>query len=196
MTFAQQASPWRGYINQLTYGIDLAQQVEDEVIQRRADSLVAQRIFSDPVERYYEAAKAALGSGEQLAEDGHQDGVVKDFLARLLRKLDEQHPWPVPPFRTLENDHWSDVESAPVIGRIPLTRKSVEERLSRIFRPVQGSRGEQFDVLVLRLRSGDLVGLIAPVSFSERGVSVRAYGDQSSILASIREFTGLDVETE
>lgn len=196
MTSAQQASPWRGYINQLTYGMNLAQRVDDDVVRHLADSLIEQRSFGRPVEQYYEAVTAALASRERLAEDDDQDEVLQDFLVRLVRELDERHPWQAPPFRALDNNHWPDVGTAPVIGHIPLSRMSVGERLSAVFRPVQGGTGEPFDALVLGLRSGEIVGLAAPASFTERGVSVRAHGDPSSVMASIRELTGLPVEAD
>ena len=195
MESTQQPPPWRGYVNQLTYGLDLGRHVDDEVVTRLVDALVQQRSFRHPVETYHDAATAALASGEPIARGAREDEVVRDLLARLVRELDERRPWADPPFRTLGVEQWPRLATAPVIGRIPLSRMTVGERLCGIFEPVPAASGEQVDVLVLRLRSGEQVGLVAPASFTERGVIVRAHGDSRPTVAAIRELTGLDVET-
>lgn len=194
MGSAQQASPWRGYVNQLTYGLDLSHQQNDEVVTRLADALIEQRSFKHPVASYHEAATAALASGEAIAQGAHEDEVARDLLSRVVLELDERRPWADPPFRTLGSDQWADLATAPVVGRIPLSRVLVGERLCGVFAPAPAGSGEQGDVLILRMRSGEQVGLVAPASFTERGVVVRAHGDSQSTVAAVLELTGLDVE--
>ncbi len=72
-----------------------------------ADELVRQWFFVSPVEDYYQAVVAALKSGERVAFHPEQDEeAVRDFLARMLRALDERRPWPVPPFVELDPSDW------------------------------------------------------------------------------------------
>jgi hypothetical protein len=73
MESTQQASSWRGYVNQLTYGLNLRHRVDGEVVTRIADALIEQRSFKHPVSTYHEAATAALTSGEPIVQGNHED---------------------------------------------------------------------------------------------------------------------------
>jgi len=196
MESAQQVSPWRGYVNQLTYGLDLKRRVDDEAVSWLADALIEQRIFGHRVETYYEAATAALASGESTAQEVGEEDAARDLLARLLRELDSRRPWPEPPYRTHGSDQWANLATAPVIGHIPMQRRRVEAQLNGVFRSMPAAGGGQIDVLVVSLRSGELVGLVAPESFTERSVTVCAHGDPRTTATAIREYTGLDIAVD
>jgi hypothetical protein len=187
----QSRAPWRGYVNQLTYGLDLGGPVADEVVKGIADALIRQRSYLHAVPTYYDAATAALASSVPTAQGPGEDATVRDFLTRLLRALDARRPWPEPLFRRLGSGQWTSLADAPVIGRIPLSRLSVGNRLNGIFEPVDVD-GKNINVFILRLRSGEVVGLVAGDSFTEPGVLVRAQGDQQVVLDALRAFTGLE----
>lgn len=86
--------PWFGYINQLTYGIDLRSRVGNPILTHLADSIVQQHGFRDPVADYYYAALAALRPGQDFALVAHDDEeVLRDLLMRLVQALDERRPW-------------------------------------------------------------------------------------------------------
>lgn len=94
---AEVEAVWRGYLVQITGGIDLTTPVGDDVVQRIAEQVVQQRVSADPAERYYDAAVTALRSGQQLAVNDDQDeDVVRDLLRRVLAGLDDHRPWPEP----------------------------------------------------------------------------------------------------
>lgn len=171
------APPGQGFINHLVHGLDVERPVDESVITRLAEALIEQRSFKHPVQTYYQAAMAALASGQPTGGTGEPE-VVRDLLARLVDELDARRPWAEPPYRTLDRNHWGALEAAPVIGHIPLSRLAVSERLYGIFEPVV--EGGRDDVLVVRLRTGGLIGLVAPASFTDRGVTVRGYRDRSS----------------
>jgi len=97
--------------------------------------------------------------------------------------------------RSFSSDRWTELATAPTIGRIRLSRLSVGEHLNGLFEPVPGTGDQPVNVLVLRLGSGEQVALVAPESFTEPRVTVRAHGDGPSTRDALREFTGLDIET-
>jgi hypothetical protein len=198
MTSTQPTSWWRGYVNQMTYGLDPRHRVENADVAWIADDMIAQRTFTDPVTRYYEAATAALESGGQIANQGEDEAEeegVRDFLVRLVQALDERRPWPEPPFYTGDQNDWSDLRDAPAIARIPHSQLDVEGRLNRTFFRVGPGDDDQTRVLILRLLTGQVVALLAPYSFSEPGVELLANTDKESTITAFRELTGLDVES-
>ncbi|GAA4523813.1 hypothetical protein [Amycolatopsis samaneae] len=186
------AFPWRGYVNQLTYAVDLTHQVEDGFVAALADDLVHQRTFTQPVADYHRAVDAALASGETIAFGDEQDeAVTRDFLARFKQVLDDRRPWPEPRFRQEEPDTWPAMRDAPVLARIPLSVRQVQERLNRMFDTVTGGDGE-VDVLILRLRTGQVVALAHKHASGPLGVDLVARTDPASTLAAFHELTGIE----
>lgn len=184
----------RGRINELTYGWDLRRWVDDAVVTRIADELIRQRFFISPVESYYEAAAAALESGARVTEHKEDnEEVARDLLIRLLQALDARRPWPEHPFATLGAEDWPALRDAPAIARIPLSQRDVQHRLHRIFSEIPPGIGE-VRVLVLRLRTGQVVALLARPPFTEPGIDLLAHADPASTVAAFRELTGIDVE--
>lgn len=189
-------APWHGYVNQIIYGLDLRTPADDEVVERIAAELFRQRIFASPVERYYDAAVACLRSDERIAFDDERqdDSNVRDLLARLVLRLDEQRPWPVHPFYEVnpsEWSQWSDLLDAPAIARVPLSPREISARLHRVFRAIQVD-GAAVHVMVLRLRTGQLVVLRSIAGYTRPGVDLLAHTDAGSTAAAFRELTGLD----
>jgi hypothetical protein len=187
------ASPWRGYTNQIVYGTELQSPIDDHLLNRLADELIRQRYFRDPVENYYKAAVDALQSGEDIRLDDSQDeGAVRDLLTRLLVVLDERRPWPEPPFRALPVEEWRAVEAAPKIGQIPVRPVEVQGRLYRSFAHYE-SGGQELRVLVLRLRSGQILGLRV-ASLSQPNVDVYSPSDPEEVRAALKELMGLELQ--
>lgn len=184
---------WRGYINQITHGTTLSHRVDDSLVARLADELIRQRYFTLPVDEYYSAVLAALESGERLALTGDQDEeVTRDLLNRLLPSLDERRPWPEPPFHESDSGRWPEFRDAPIIGRISMTERRIGERLNRIFseRPTGG----KVRVLILQLRTGQEVALLASPPFNEPGVDLLARTDPVSTTAAFHALTGIRPE--
>jgi hypothetical protein len=186
-------TPWRGFVSRITYGTDLRAPVDDSSVIRLADELIRQGYFKDPVEAYYQATVDGLRSGESLRFDDRQDeGAVRDLLTRLLRTLDERRPWPEPPFKSLPVDEWLTLQDAPVIGRIPRHPRDVQAHLQRRF-SAPGTDGQEKRVIVLRLRSGQKVGLRAS-SWREPSVDLYSKADPEATRKAFRDLTGLDVQ--
>jgi hypothetical protein len=185
---------WRGPVNAILYGIDLDSPVDAAEVSRRAGELIQQRIFTDSVEDYYEAASAALASGEQIGYEPGEQAAARDFLTRLVAELDARRPWPEPPFRQVDSAGWPALREAPVVARLQLSRMQVEERLSRLFdkHPPDGSK---WPILLLRLRSGETVALQAPGGFTEPGVALRAATSRpNELLEEFGNLTGIRSE--
>jgi hypothetical protein len=193
MASERAASPWRGYIVQITYGTKLHSPADDSLVSRLADEIVRQRYFNDPVEDYYRAVVEGLRSGESLRfDDTQNEAVVRDLLERLIPALDERKPWPEPRFRSLPIEEWSTLQDAPVLGRIPMHVMAVQAHLHRIFSE-RGPDGPDSQVLVLRLRTGQKVGLRTGSSDS-RDVELCSVDDPATTRAAFHELTGLDVQ--
>jgi hypothetical protein len=185
---------WRGLVNQVTYGVDLANAVDDDTVARVADALVAQRVYPHPVPEYHDAVVAALSSTERVApEDGGDDRLAREFLTRLLQQLDERRPWPDSAFAQLDVSSWPEVASAPVVGRVPWRRREVGARLNRAFADIDDG-GSPVKAMILRLRTGHVVGLRMSAQAREPGAAVLSHDDAPATLAALRELTGMPVE--
>ncbi|WP_252442280.1 hypothetical protein [Pseudonocardia humida] len=194
MTPTQPVSPWRGYVHQLTYGADLTGPLDDDAVERIVEGVLRQRVFTQPIEAYYEAASAALASGEHLADLPNQDdAAVRDALIRIVDRLDARRPWPVPPFQQQGVEEWGALAGAPVIGRIPLSQMQVRRTLNRLFDTVEHGGGE-LKVLVLRLRTGQLVALRSTGAFTAPGVDLLSGAEPGSTAADFTELTGMPLE--
>ncbi|MFJ8913018.1 hypothetical protein [Amycolatopsis sp. NPDC102389] len=185
--------PWRGYVNQLTYAADLRHRVDDEFVGRVADELIRQRFFTLPVADYHRAATEALGSGERIAGEPDDEDATRDFLARLVRALDDRGPWPEPPYSTSGTGEWAALRAAPVIARVPLTEREIGATLNRVFAQEPPGAGD-VRVLILRLRTGQRVALRASRPFTEPGVDLVTYDDPASTVAAFGELTGIEAE--
>ncbi|WP_214407020.1 hypothetical protein [Pseudonocardia lacus] len=194
MTPTQPVTPWRGYVHQLTYGADLSERVGDDAIDRIVEAVLAQRVFTQPAETYYDAACAALASGERLADLPDQDeAAVRDALIRIVEGLDARRPWPVPPFHQLPAGGWADLAAAPVIGRIPRSQMQVRRTLNRLFDTV-GQGADETKVLLLELRTGQRVALRSTGAFTAPGVDLLTRAEPGSTAADFTELTGLPLE--
>jgi hypothetical protein len=194
MTSAQPATPWRPLVQQLAYAVDLGSPHDDRTIDQLADAVIRQRVFSSPIAAYYDAAVAALRSGERLAEFGDQDEAgVRDVLSRLVDRLDARRPWPVPAIQRQDPTRWTELTGAPVIARTPASEAQVRRKLNRSFDTV-GTAPDQSKILVLELRTGQLVGLRPTGGFADPGVELVAHTDPATTAADFAELTGLELE--
>lgn len=208
---------WRGYVNTLIYGLDLTRPPDDTVVTELVDELIAQQVFNEPVEEFYRAAVAALASEVDLATFEYtSDAAVRVLLDRAVTLLDERRPWPEPPFYSFHPPQWSELlGEAPLIGRVALGRRQLEERLNRPFtrvtlplephatvdNPPDGMADgdtdpdpRKVDILILRLRGGHLIGLKIDPANPEEVTDVHAGGGSTTTVAALRELAGIDVQ--
>jgi hypothetical protein len=115
------------------------------------------------VEEQYEKIVAVLNAqswDDDLFWQPHGEATIRDFLRRLVARLDALRPWQEPPVRSLGFDRWNEFKHGTLLAHVRLGPPS-QDVLNARLRPVpgdpEGSRGD-----VLRLRSGDEVALMAP----------------------------------
>lgn len=192
MASTQPTTSWRGYVNQLTYGADLRERLDGAAVDRIVDAVLLQRVFTAPVETYYEAGVDALRSGQPLAALPDQDeDATRDALRRIVERLDERRPWPVHPYSQQDVGEWPALAGAPVIGQVSQSEMAVRRKLNRLFDSA-GPDGPK--VMILRLRTGELVALRATGGFTTPGLDLLAHSAASQTLDNFRDLTGLDVE--
>lgn len=194
MDLTEQDRTRRGLNRQILYGADLREPDPDRQAGRLADEVLRQRVFTHRAEDYYRAARDELGSGRSLV-DGPDDvrEASRRLLAAFVRALDERRPWPEPAFEQLDAVRWTHLRDAPVVARLALSQLEVRRKLSRLF-DTAGADTAPAKVLVLRLRTGQEVALVAPMSVTERGVDLRSHGPVGDTLRDFAELTGIAVE--
>lgn len=194
MVSAVSTDPWRGYLNQVTHNADLRGPLDDDAVERIVDELLRQRVFTSPVGHYYAAAVAGLRSGKRLSSFEDQDeDATRDAVTRIVQGLDERRPWPVAPFYQQEPSGWDRLAGAPVIARVPLSQREVRYRLNRGFDSV-GAAGDEAKVMILQLRTGQLVALRSTASFTAPGMDLLAHADLAATVRDFAELTGLVTE--
>ena len=186
--------PWRGYVNTITYDVDLSSKVDEQLVDRIVNALIEQRFFSGPVDEYYQAMVSALDSDATIALDDQDEEATRDLLTRLVHGLDHRKPWPVHPFYCEDRSEWTDFEDTPLIGRTLTSAMSIVSKLNRSFSSVKAS-SVQLEIMILRLRSGETVVLRStPDDFAKAGVDILSRSDPAATLAALRELTGIEAE--
>lgn len=181
---------WRGAVNEVLYGINLSEGRTSGIPERVALAVLEQRIFTRPIRTYYDAVGAALASAGPVVRDPEHDAVARSFLLAFIRELDERAPWPEPPFQQLHDDGGSTASAAPVIARLDLSQMEVGEYVNRIFTGTTNAAGS-VGVLVLRLRTGEQVTLVAPNSMTQRGIDLHSDAEPVSTLRHFTDLTGI-----
>jgi hypothetical protein len=181
---------WRGVNGGVLYSVQFARELDDTVVDRIARWLLSQPLWDLTQQQEYDALAEALRSDAQLTEfipEPHTEEAYRDFLRRLLARLDAARPWPELPFQVLSTSHWADFADATAAARIGLSVKNIHERLHR-FPAKLTVAGTDRELLMLRLRSGDEVALVTPWWPGSADTVVLQRGDASSPEQVIAEF--------
>ena len=185
---------WRGYVNQLLYGLDINEPIPEEVVGRVIDLLIVGRGYTGTVEEFHQAIKTALASGSRIrSASEHEDVLARNYLNRLMRTLEARYPWPVPAFARLE---WSADRDAGarVVGWIQHVMSYIEDQLNLQFTEPESDDSGEFR-MVLRLRSGRVVVLRAAEPLWRPGVELCAWDEPDAVRFEFHELTGLEVDS-
>lgn len=149
-----------GVSNGILYGLIFAEDLDDDRVVYVANGIVDEPAGYLTTEETYAEIADALASDETLTEGipghSHSEMDFRDFLARVVRRLDEMRPWPERPFQVLNPLSWDDPDSARLVARVKVSVLNLEPRLHGTFR----RSGDGRRVLTLRLLSGVEVALV------------------------------------
>ncbi|MFE9446344.1 hypothetical protein ACFYO2_47385 [Streptomyces sp. NPDC006602] len=152
-----------GVVVAILYCLQFSRELSDEEVERIARMILERPIYDLTVEEQYagiEAALAAVAWEEDLSWQPHAEPSIRDFLRRLLERLDALRPWQEPPFRSLGFGRWEEYKRGVRLAHVRLYSPSQDQLHARL-RTVPGDE-DRLRGLVLRLRSGDEVALVAP----------------------------------
>lgn len=190
---------WRRLVWSLLYTVQFNEILDDDLARWRAGGLVLEPFSGFTREEEYEALQEALRSDASLAEElmdspvPHTEEEVRDFLRRVLERMDALRPWPELPFLTLRNESW-DLGACRPLARLHMDWLEAGHRLGTTFY----GRAEDGSWLPMRLNSGDEVAMVAPWWEGSRDVAVLARPgtdrEPEEILAAFLHVTGFAPE--
>ncbi|MEU5596444.1 hypothetical protein [Streptomyces sp. NPDC020298] len=153
---------WRGVVSGVAYCLIFDRVLDDAVVERVTGLLLRQPLYRLEPEEQYRALLQAVESGTDLASplaEQHSGEDLRDFLRRVLARMDALRPWSVPPYLRLDGHRFpEEFSGARTIARIAVDRNHIGARIGW-WDTVQQDGGE-WDVLLLRLASGDEVALV------------------------------------
>ncbi|UGT59975.1 hypothetical protein [Nocardia asteroides] len=152
---------WSGVVDTIFYFTQFERELDERVVEKISRALLNEPIGTLTPEQEYAALAEGLRSNAPLptlVAMPQLDSELRDFLARVVTRLDELRPWPELPFAVLPDDHLDRFQGARPMARIHLSERVVQERLGRAF---HASPDGAF--LPLRLRSGAVIGLFCDV---------------------------------
>lgn len=154
-----------GVVTAILYCVQFSPELNDAEVERIADMVLERPFYDLAIEEEYAGIEAVLAAPDwedDLSWQPHAEAAVRDFLRRLLQRLDALRPWREPPFRSLELKRWEEYRTGRLLAHVRLYPPPQDPLFSRL-RPVPGDEHE-LRATLLRLRSGDEVVLIAPPS--------------------------------
>lgn len=189
---------WQAVTMTLLYTAQF-ERLDDALVQRRATALLEEPVADFSPEDEHRAISDALRSDATLTEaipEPHGEDEFRDFLQRLLDRMDAMRPWQNPPHRALSTSRWNDYRNARVVGRVRKRYGDIQSKINYIFRSVQDG-GRKIRVVVLLLRSGDEVALAAPWWAGAEDVAVLTQGyarTAEDVMAALVDGTQLTSE--
>lgn len=153
---------WPGVVNTILYHIQFEKELDQKIVDRISNALLVEPVFELTPEEEYSALENGLLQGEPLPEAVEvkwSDAEIRDFLTRVVQRMDERRPWPELPYLRLPRDKVDDfVKSARPLARVHTSFPGIESGVKRNF--FHDSENGSF--LLLRMRSGVEIGFFTP----------------------------------
>ncbi|WP_431957160.1 hypothetical protein [Nocardia lijiangensis] len=152
---------WPGIVNTIFYSIQFENELNQELVDRISRALLTEPIETLTPDQEYEALARGLRSNAPLPTlvPMRQSGAeLRDFVARVVLRMDSLRPWPELPFQLLPESRLSEFGDAQPIARIRTSMPDAEARILRHFY----HDPENGDYLLLRMKSGAVIGLFSP----------------------------------
>ncbi|MQA81098.1 MAG: hypothetical protein GEV10_21880 [Streptosporangiales bacterium] len=194
---------WRRLVGGLVYSVQFERDLDDDLAEHQALAMLEEPMRGFGQEDGYAALGEALRSGDDLTDllpgpipADHTDQDIRDFVARVRDRMDARRPWVTPAFVPLDASRSDEFRTGRAVAALPRRYVEVGERLQRMFTTIEGTDGGEREVLLLRLRTGDEVALVAPWwERSERVAVVQHPGSTRSpheVLTAFLDLTGYD----
>ncbi|GEM31564.1 hypothetical protein NN3_25710 [Nocardia neocaledoniensis NBRC 108232] len=154
-------SYWRPVVNTILYSIQFERALDDRVVDRIAHTLVTQPLATLVPEDEYGALVEGIATREPiptLIQLPHPEAELREFLGRVVARMDEMRPWPTLPYLRMPKDSVSIFENAAPIARISASVGDIQGRISRAF-----YSGTEYGTFIpLKMASGRVVGMFTP----------------------------------
>lgn len=188
---------WRGVSNAVLYTL-IYKSLEDSEADRVATGLVSEPLWALTQQEEYDALAEALRSDADLTSDiptPHTDAQYRDFLKRVVDRLDAARPWPELPYQELDPETWPAFAGTQPIARIDRSSPYVEGLFHRSFSGLPSDEDEGRAGLIVRLKSGAEVAFVVPWWPDSRNVAVFTQTSPQQVLDELVGLVGLDPET-
>lgn len=152
-----------GVVVAILYCLQFSRELSEQEVERIAHMILEQPFSGLTTQEVYASVEAALAEDSwerDLSWQPHGEPSIRDFLRRLLKRLDVLRPWQEPPFRPLGLGRWEEFKHGTLLAHVRLDSPA-KDLVHRRLRSVPGDE-HQLRGLVLQLRSGDQVAVVAP----------------------------------
>lgn len=193
-------TPWKNLVSGLLFSVQYETDLDDDLAERRARAMLEEPLPGFGQDDGYAALATALASTDDLAgllpapiPAGHTDPDLRAFIARVRDHMDAKRPWTPPAYLPIDTSRSGEFTGGLPVAALPPRWVEVGERLQRMFTAVDGADGER-EVLLLRLRTGDEIALVAPWWEQDERVAVVQHpgSDRSprEVLTAFLDLTG------
>ncbi|MBF4995791.1 hypothetical protein IRT45_01315 [Nocardia sp. BSTN01] len=152
---------WRSVVDAIVYNIEYYPDLGPDAVDGTARALLVQPLWNMTPQEEYEAIQHAVQTHGPITSipTAHNEAAIRDFLSRVLSRLDEMKPWPEPRFQTVPILRWPEFLNAPLIAIINAPFPYIQDRVGQAFGQPPGERRYY---LLMKLGSGVEIGLIWP----------------------------------
>ncbi|WP_446221743.1 hypothetical protein ACTWPB_17765 [Nocardia sp. IBHARD005] len=154
-------SNWQGIVNSILYSVQFESELNDGVVNRIAYALLTEPLSSLTPDDEYQSLSDGLAADTPLpnAVPMRQESTeLREFLSRVVARMDNMRPWPELPYHRLPEDSISDFKNAIPIARISSSVNDIETSISRGF-----YWGTEFGTFIpLKMSSGRVIGMFTP----------------------------------
>ncbi|MFE1593272.1 hypothetical protein [Nocardia sp. NPDC058705] len=179
---------WREIVTVIFYRTQFEKELGDDIVHRIANALIVEPLRTYTAEEEYAALREGLTISAPLptvVEMKQSPGELYQFLYRIVDQMDALRPWTDPEYVQLSSDWLPAFAGAQPIARIALSMNNIEGRLARRF-----DRDDSGAVsLVLRLRSGAVIGFFSPYWESSDDPMVASGNPDHDPMGALRELT-------
>jgi hypothetical protein len=183
---------WRSLVNGIIYHSEFYPDLGPESADLLARSLLVQPMFGLTHDQEYEALRSAVHSDSRpiaTIPTKYTDTEIREYLTRILARLDELRPWPEPRFTQIPVDRWRHFAELLPIATVNRSSAYVQDMVGAGFRQPPD---DSHYYLLLRLPSGTELGFIWPYRDNATAIVARTpRGRPSDVVAELLDASTL-----